>query len=600
MLGTRSPSQDAPTCSELSEAAEYRIHDEDSDLPTVTQPRAEDSATTMEISAEHTTDSSLTELTLLTSPASSGAAIHSEDDAKEEDTIDVDRRAGDQATDQPLAVGSVRQSPGQESKADIPVATDNIFDTLHESDHFDLSMVDSTYLDEPALLEVTTDTQTPVPGSEDARPGLVVLRIPKARVGVRDTNPEAQSTLSDSVSSHNIDPVTAGHSERTTSTDISEEKVSNTKIVTLRLTPMPEPRNPDEFFVAQVKAALLQQSKEKTSTYAKRQAQRILGLLKIAQPPDATEALLCSGEEASKHFQTGEFFPGPIFVDGAQPAPLETASNFLDEYYDDTMKVHIQDASIRLNRNKPHVREVTIKQLRERFAARKSPKIIPWNCLELATHVEDGLRPAFLSSEDCRLITKVKVPSSDDEVSRRKFEPGWKEIEKWALLAQAGSLTEPHQDSHGYSTYITVNQGIMGFGWLSNPTAAERKQWQKSPSTFTGGRWRYQILRPGRTVFFPNGTVHFVFRLSLGSDTLAFGGHVLRCSQIVSWVKSLLEEKGNPDITNEDLSVSAPAYLARVERFVKQARRMGQETKWGGAGAIAEFLRLKEEFMSGT
>ncbi len=352
----------------------------------------------------------------------------------------------------------------------------------------------------------------------------------------------------------------------------------------------------DEAFVGKVKSSLAAQSHRKTATFAKRHAGRLLHLLKLAAPPNEAEALICSSEEAIKHLEAGSLFPGPIFVDGAQPKKLETVSNFLNEFYDDTLKVHVQDPAIKTAKKKSHVREVTIKQVREKFLD-SSKRSNPWNCLELAAHVEDGPRPAFLGGEDCRLLTKLKLPSTGESASRRGYEPGFKEVEKWVLLAQAGSLTEPHQDSHGYNTYITVNQGIIGFGWLSNPTAAERKQWRAGPSNFSGGRWRYKILRPGTTVYFPTGTVHFVFRLPSAGDTLAFGGHVLRCSQIVNWVKTLIEEKANPDITNEDISVSAPAYLERVARFVKQARRLGQEEKWGGSQAIADFLHLKDEFM---
>ena len=58
----------------------------------------------------------------------------------------------------------------------------------------------------------------------------------------------------------------------------------------------------------------------------------------------------------------------------------------------------------------------------------------------------------------------------------------------------------------------------------------------------------------------------------------------------------MLEEQAAPEVTNEDLSVSAFAYLDRVEKFVRQAERTGQVQKWGGEESIQEFLRLKEVF----
>lgn len=356
--------------------------------------------------------------------------------------------------------------------------------------------------------------------------------------------------------------------------------------------------NEDLAFVDQVKIFLERQSSWKTVNVGRRQARRILAIINVAQRPNDTEARFVSGDEAATLLQAGSFFPGPIIAEGQQPLPLQTISQFLNELYHDTAKVWIQDPSTRLSRNMQTAKQVTVAQVKRRFA-QPSPAQYPWNCLEMAAHVEDGLRPAFLNNEDCRLLTKIKLPSSTDSTSRRGFEPGWKEVEKWTLLAQGGALTTPHQDSHGYSTYITMNQGTIGFGWLSNPTVDERAGWRAAPDTFVGGRWRYVVLRPGQTIFFPSGTVHLVFRLPSAGDTLAFGGHVLRCSQIVGWVQAMLEEQEESAVTNELMSVSGPAYLDRVERFVKQAVRNGTVEKWGGKEAVEEFLRLKAKFMKG-
>lgn len=335
-----------------------------------------------------------------------------------------------------------------------------------------------------------------------------------------------------------------------------------------------------------------------TGDFVEGQSRRILQLLDLAVPPKDGEALFLFGEEAgkeaSKYLQPNAYFEGPIFTSDQQPLPTQSLAQFFSEHYDDSMSVHVQDPAIRVARNEPHVWAVKMGKVKERFAKGVSNK--PWNLLELATHVEDGLRPAFLNTEDCRLLTKVKMPGDGDMASRKGYEKGWKEVEKWALVAQAGALTEPHQDSHGYSTYITLNQGMFGFGWLANPSEEERAAWYRSHNTFIDGKWRYAILRKGQTVYFPAGTVHFVFRLPAAGDTLAFGGHVLRCSQIVRWIKTLIEERRSPNITNEDLTTSAPGYLDKVERFVKQAMKTGQETKWGGKAAIEEFLQLKTEF----
>lgn len=292
----------------------------------------------------------------------------------------------------------------------------------------------------------------------------------------------------------------------------------------------------------------------------------------------------------------GVFHNGPILTEGQQPLPLQSIEDFLGEYYDDESKIFIQDPSVKIAGGSHFAREVTIGSIKKRILEGKR-KGRPWNCLELATHVEDGLRPSFLSGEDTRLLTKLKFEQGKTHGGRHSYPPGYKEVEKWALLAEAGALTEPHQDSHGYSTYITVNQGTVGFGWLSYPSDEERKVWALTPENIPGDRFRYVVMKPGQTVFFPAGTIHFVFRLPSTGHTLAFGGHVLRCSNIVHWVKTLLEEEASPHVTNEDLTASAPGYLNRVEGFVKQAQKSNTLEKWGGAEAVQEFLRLKAEFI---
>jgi hypothetical protein len=350
-------------------------------------------------------------------------------------------------------------------------------------------------------------------------------------------------------------------------------------------------------FVDQVIKSLKSRLKTRAVCFGDRQNERICYLLTNASPANEKEMLFLSGAEAADMFKPGTFHNGPILTEGQQPLPLQSAKDFLDEYYDDDTKVSIQDPSVKVASGKHSVREVTIGNVKKRILEGKT-KGRPWNCLELATHVEDGLRPTFLAGEDTRLLTKLKIEQGAESARRRSYPQGYKEVEKWALLAESGALTEPHQDSHGYSTYITVNQGRMGFGWLSYPSVADRKTWIKSPESIRGDRFRYVVLQPGQTVFFPAGTVHFVFRLPSAGHTLAFGGHVLRCSNIVHWVKTLLEEKANTYITNEDLTTSAPGYLNRVETFVRQAQKNGTLEKWGGATAVEEFLRLKQEFMT--
>lgn len=370
----------------------------------------------------------------------------------------------------------------------------------------------------------------------------------------------------------------------------------------------------DTRFRDQVIEELVPQAESEISDVQRRQARRILALLQIAQPPidGEKEASFLSGPEAADRLRPGIFDNFPIFTESQQPSSLQTIAEFLEEFYDDDARVSIQDPAayetdqdegakramplFLKKKNVKPVRQVTVRELKKRFSVPLADGK-PWNCLELATPADDGYRPQFLNTEDCRLLTKLKVPGDGKKTSRREYHDGYKEVEKWALLGQA-ALTEPHQDSHGYSTYITVNEGLVGFGWLSNPTEEEREDWGGNPMGYLGGRWRYVIVKPGQTVYFPAGTVHFVFRMPSGGNTLSFGGHVLRCSNILHWMKVLRTEKENRLITNEDIGLPVVrSYLARVERYVKQAERQGNLGKWGGEEAVNEFLSLKRAFL---
>ncbi|KAK4889385.1 hypothetical protein LTR27_011831 [Elasticomyces elasticus] len=353
----------------------------------------------------------------------------------------------------------------------------------------------------------------------------------------------------------------------------------------------------DEDFVEDLKAILYKIGNSNSKTFFANQCRRIGTLLSVATPPKSGELLHAyTPEQAGAAVQANVYFDGPLITHNQQPMPLQTQQQFFEEYYDDDIDVFVQNPSAPVPKNEPRVQRVNMRTVKTRFSKPVPANSPPWNMLELAAHRDDGLKPLFLNNEDCSLLNKVKLPSSGDTANRLGYTEGYKEVERWALCAQAGALTEPHQDSHGYSTYITINSGIVVFGWLSKPTEEECEAWSQNHDRYIGGRWRYVVLRPGMTVYFPAATIHTVFRHPKAGNTLAFGGHVLRCSQIVRWIKVLLAEQVNEFITNEALSLSAPGYLSRVEKFVKQALKDGKEEKWGGKDAIEEFLSLKQDF----
>jgi hypothetical protein len=156
----------------------------------------------------------------------------------------------------------------------------------------------------------------------------------------------------------------------------------------------------------------------------------------------------------------------------------------------------------------------------------------PLNVLDLRNPLPRSILPHFLTGEDCQLLSRVRDTILEGTTAERCTAlvtewNKWKDDEDWVLLAQGGALTLTHQDSCGKATWLTVQEGLLGFGWLSQPSEEERHSWSADPNEFTGGQLRYVVLRPGQTIYFEAGTIHFVFRLAQ-HQTLLLGGHILR------------------------------------------------------------------------
>ncbi|QIW99392.1 hypothetical protein AMS68_004910 [Peltaster fructicola] len=175
----------------------------------------------------------------------------------------------------------------------------------------------------------------------------------------------------------------------------------------------------------------------------RRQAERIVQLLQIATPATQEEGPFLDEEGVKPCLAAGQYHDGPIFVRDQQPMPTVSVSQLCSEFYDDTAKVWIQDPAV--SEAKIATREVEIGEVKARLQSGLNDS--PWNCLEMASPYEDGLRPKFLNTEECRLLTKIKIPDPEPgfkgaKVGRRFLRHGYKEAEKWVLLAQSGALTE--------------------------------------------------------------------------------------------------------------------------------------------------------------
>ncbi len=128
--------------------------------------------------------------------------------------------------------------------------------------------------------------------------------------------------------------------------------------------------------------------------------------------------------------------------------------------------------------------------------------------------------------------------------------PRWKDDQEMVLLSEGGHNTGPHTDSEGKATWITVQEGRYLILWLANPSKQERDDWMADPSHYTGGQWRYKVLRHGESVLLPSGLIHAVSRSQM-EQTLCYSGHILQWTGITQWIDTIALQKLHPHITNE-------------------------------------------------
>ncbi|KAK0716736.1 hypothetical protein B0T26DRAFT_740451 [Lasiosphaeria miniovina] len=368
-------------------------------------------------------------------------------------------------------------------------------------------------------------------------------------------------------------------------------------------------RMPDDTYRRQVLAELREKSSQHTSSqdsHGKGTDELIYKLLEKAEQPNAdsskgiVEALFCTGDEAASLAESGSPHDAPIITEGQQQfrwskgdrpiAQLFRRMGFLDK------SVSVQIPSRSSTAQSYEVRKLS--EVRKRFLAQDDTND-PWNILDMQNPVPQPI-PSPLTGENCQLLPQVRnavlmEDSAEMVVASTQEWNEWKNVLDWVLLSEGGHNTAPHMDSHGFATWITAQEGSIGFGWMSCPTEEERNSWTADPHHFTGGRWRYIVLKPGQSVFFMPGTIHCVFRVRQ-HQTLALGGHVLQWSDIRRWMQVVLAQIKNSAITNEDMRRSAPKYVLAVAKLVKARVEEGEVEQLGGEAAVTQFFASVKEF----
>jgi hypothetical protein len=355
----------------------------------------------------------------------------------------------------------------------------------------------------------------------------------------------------------------------------------------------------DDAYRRQVMAEL-RQNTPVAGSHGEETNQLVYKLLEKVQHPNTdssrggVEALFCTGDEAARIVESRSPVDAPIFTKDQQPFRWGEGGRPIEQFFrrmcilDQSLSVQIPSRSS--TEQSFEVRE--LREVRDQFLAQKHTSD-PWNVLDLQSPVPSTL-PSFLTGENCELLLHVRnrvlmAGSAERLVVSPQQWSEWKDVDKWALLSQGGHHTAPHMDSHGYATWITAQEGTIGFAWMSSPTKEEREAWMTNPHCYTGGRWRYVPLQPGQTVFFGPGTIHLVFR-ARDRQTLALGGHVLQWSGIQRWIQVVLGELKNPATTNEEMKVTAPKLVGVVATLVEAKVKEGRVEELGGKTAVRGFF----------
>ncbi|EEY17081.1 conserved hypothetical protein [Verticillium alfalfae VaMs.102] len=295
-------------------------------------------------------------------------------------------------------------------------------------------------------------------------------------------------------------------------------------------------RDADEAYRKQVLSELRQTVEDTIfprSTHGEGTNRLIQELLEKAEPPNtsrdkgAIEMLFCSGDQAEALVDFESPHGAPIVTDGQQQFRWKTRerpiAQFLRRMGNLDRFISVQIPSRSALSESFEVRKLS--EVKSRYLADESTDD-PWNILDLQSPFR---------RRSCRVFFRARIPSCS---SKSATPVSWKEN------CREGRRLQPTVERMAGRAPLDRQSGLL-----------HRR------------RWGYTVLKPGQTVFFVSGTIHFVFRIR-APQTLALGGHVLQWSGLERWMAIVLTQMQNPSITNEDMGISAAKYVGVVSRLV--------------------------------
>ncbi|GAB7340905.1 hypothetical protein MBLNU457_7257t1 [Dothideomycetes sp. NU457] len=322
----------------------------------------------------------------------------------------------------------------------------------------------------------------------------------------------------------------------------------------------------------------LKNIKPKPGTWYALEHNKFLTILPRAQSPITnydrngkitdTDALLLKPHGLAAILQLNVFYNGPVFIKDLADAPYTNLDDFMELELNDRKPIQVACGDRRRESTRPRNMQVSDFKTAIKDVNHKS---FPFNSLDINCDVNTGLRLKEFENEECRFMPRLFSAHADDS-SRRGLAP-----ELWALIGN-GALTLPHMDSHGYSTYLRVVEGQVGFLWLSHPDEETVDYWMENVIDNVDLEWKFRIVKKNEAVYFPAGTIHAVFRSRETGPTFILGGHILRWSTIDEWARVCALQTREKDSTNEE-TADIPDLVLSGAGFILDKAHLFREDK---------------------
>ncbi|KAK5170187.1 uncharacterized protein LTR77_004773 [Saxophila tyrrhenica] len=298
--------------------------------------------------------------------------------------------------------------------------------------------------------------------------------------------------------------------------------------------------------------------------------------------------------------------------DSQEQRPIEQIFDILTSFPSDALE-YVDESLPAPRRNQ----RATMAQMAQRFARTHTEPMgvrFPLNFPDIPTRAPDNGVPSFLSSTSCTLLQDLlraqldvdearictcaapPPPRCGHAISKRQFAALTTAWIYWqggtTMLSEAGTVTAPHWDQYGLSTWISCLEGEIGLAWLVRPkNPEEHMRWLSDPGRPTA-RWAFKVLRPGDALYMPSGTVHFVFRRPSGGQTLGYSEHLVRRRHLVGWLRVVGLTLGREDVDLEGYGLVLPPLMRQVRVLVKAVKAQGLEEMYGGKERLGEALKL--------